>query len=109
MKNLILASALLGLLLLLAGCQGEPSDTEHVASLPLPQVRVDKLPTATQTSTPMPEPATPEALTPTAIPQAQPVQPMPTRDDEAFWLAQIETLLDRIERRLNALDRDLGR
>lgn len=108
MKNLILAGALLGLLLLLAGCQGEPSDTEHVASLPLPQVRVDKLPTATQTAIPTPEPATPEALTPTAIPQAY-VQPMPTRDDEAFWLAQIEILLDRIERRLNALDRDLGR
>ena len=109
MKNLILAGALLGLLLLLAGCQGKPIDTEHVASLPLPQVRVDKLPTATQTSTPIPEPEILETSTPTAIPQAQQVQPMPTRDDEAFWLAQIETLLDRIERRLNALDKDLGR
>ncbi|MFO7585495.1 MAG: hypothetical protein R6W69_12255 [Anaerolineales bacterium] len=108
MKNLILAGALLGLLLLLAGCQGEPSDTEHVASLPLPQVRVDKLPTATPTATSTPEPEIAETPTPTPIPQAQ-MQPMPTRDDEAFWLAQIEILLDRIERRLNALDRDLGR
>jgi hypothetical protein len=108
-KNLFLAGALLGLLLLLAGCQGEPSDIEHVASLPLPQVRVDKLPTPTPTVTSIPEPEILEKSTPTPIPQAQQVQPMPTRDDEAFWLAQIEFLLDRIERRLNALDRDLGR
>ena len=108
MKNLILAGALLGLLLLLAGCQGEPSDTEHGVSLPLPQVRVDKLPTATPTETSIPEPEILETSTPTAIPQAQ-VQPLPTRDDEAFWLAEIQTLLDRIERRLNALDRDLRR
>jgi hypothetical protein len=107
-KNLIFAGALLGLLFMLAGCQGEQSQTP-APSLPLPQVRVDKLPTATLTATSTPEPATTEAPTPTAIPQAQQVQPMPTRDDEAFWLAQIETLLDRNERRLNSLDKELRR
>jgi hypothetical protein len=104
-KKLLFASTLLGLLfLMLTACQNKPDETaDPQDSLPPPQVRVGKIPTATPTATATPEPEGTPTPEPTATTQVQ-IQVWPTLDAEAYWQGEIETLISRIERRLNSVD-----
>jgi hypothetical protein len=98
-KNSVFVLVFLALLGLLSACQG---DNSHAyPTLPLPNVRAEQIPTATVTNTP--EAATPDPTTPTAAAEAQ-VQAWPTLDDEAYWISQIDALLNEIEQELNSTD-----
>jgi hypothetical protein len=99
-KNLMLVSAVLVALALLSACQNDQSANPY-PTLPLPQVRSEKLPTATPTNTP--EPVTPDALQPAATTASQ-LQAWPTLDDESYLILQIDALLDKMERELNSVD-----
>jgi hypothetical protein len=99
-KNLMRALALFALFALLAACQNDQS-ADAYPTLPLPQVRSEKLPTATATLTP--DPATPGLIQPTATTASQ-VQAWPTLDDESYLILQIDALLDKMERKLNSVD-----
>ncbi|MCS6993908.1 MAG: hypothetical protein N2117_03455 [Anaerolineales bacterium] len=93
------------LLALLSACggNGDAREAQPSATLPPPQVRVGLLPTFT------PEPATltpvPEASgTPTPAPQ---VQAWPTLDEEQYLLNLIDSMIEKIERRLNNTNTDI--
>ncbi len=89
---------------MLTACQNKPEEpADPQASLPPPQVRVGKIPTATATTTATPEPEGTPTPTATATVQVQ-VQVWPTLDAEAYWAGEIEALISRIERRLNSVD-----
>lgn len=99
MKNLFLALVFLVVGVLLAACQGERADS--YPTLPVPNVRVEKLPTATATD--VLEVETPAPVTPTTIAQAQ-VQAWPTLDEEEYLLSQLDALFNKMERELNSAD-----
>lgn len=89
---------------MLAACQNNPEEpADPQTSLPPPQVRVGKIPTATATTTATPQPEGAPTPTPTATTQIQ-AQAWPTLDAEAYWQGEIEALISRIERRLNSVD-----
>jgi hypothetical protein len=101
-KNLILLLAFIALFTLLTACQDEQSDgVKAYPTLPIPNVRVEQLPTATATD--VPEVATPDPVVPTATIELQ-VQAWPTLDEEEYWLNQVDALLDELERNLNSTD-----
>ncbi|PWH11865.1 MAG: hypothetical protein DDG60_16120 [Anaerolineae bacterium] len=78
--------------------QAQPTNT-----LPPPQVRVGLLPTFTpQPVTPTPSPDV--TVTLTAAPQ---VQAWPTLDEEQYLLTLIDSMIEKIERRLNNTNTDI--
>lgn len=100
MKKLFLALLLLVFGLFLTACQENSSGA--YPTLPVPNVRVETLPTATATEVPE-EAETPVSLTPTAAVQAE-VQAWPTLDEEAYLVGQLDALFNKMERMLNSAD-----
>lgn len=102
MKNFILVSVFILLLVLLSACQDGQNNNSGYPTLPFPNVRVEQIPTATVTNTP--EAPTPDPNTPTAAAAGVQAQAWPTLDDEEYWISQIDALLDKMEQELNSVD-----
>ena len=100
MKNFMLVWVLFALFALLTACQNDQSANPY-PTLPLPQARAEKLPTAMPTNTL--EPATPDLIQLTATTAIQ-VQAWPTLDDEEYLIIQLDALFDKMERALNSVD-----
>jgi hypothetical protein len=98
-KKLFLALLLLVFGLFLTACQENSSGA--YPTLPVPNVRVEILPTATATE--IPEEETPVPLTPTVATQAE-VQAWPTLDEEEYLVSQLDALFNKMERMLNSAD-----
>lgn len=100
-RNLVvLALLLIGWFALTScGSGGSNVDVTSTATLPAPQVRIGLLPT----TTPEPEISAPlQESTETPSPALQPqVQAWPTLDEEQYLLGLIDSMMDKIERRLN--------
>lgn len=102
MKKVIFFLVFIGLAPLVVACQNDQNgNLNPYPTLPLPQMRVEKMPTATTTETPAPDVV--DLTTPTTA-VVQQVQPWPTLDDEMYWLEQIDALLNNIEQELNSTD-----
>gem|GEM_PF-1849625 len=100
LKNLYLALLLLVFGIFLTACQ-ENSGAAY-PTLPVPNVRVEVIPTATATEVPE-EDETPAPLTPTVVVQAE-VQAWPTLDEEEYLVNQLDALFNKMERMLNSAD-----
>lgn len=99
-KNLFLALLVIVVGLFLTACQ--ENNGAAYPTLPVPNVRIEVIPTATATEVPE-EDETPAPLTPTVVVQAE-VQAWPTLDEEEYLVNQLDALFNKMERMLNSAD-----